>query len=158
MRNASRWERQKCHERKGMTFLYRQAVGVFFQSVLHVTELWPEALDALLQLELFLLAALQLWHFLIQLALHTVELQKHIKLWVFVQLWPTVVLIWKEGICSSSMSESLPGNTLEGKIVQFSNFFVGIRSFFHPPSIRSRSSLISSYCLPESFNTFRYKE
>lgn len=56
--------------------LYRHALGVFLQGVLHVSELRLQALDVLLQLQLFLLAALQLRHFLVQLALHTVELQK----------------------------------------------------------------------------------
>lgn len=50
------------------------AVGVFLQSVLHVSELLSELLDFLLQLQLPFLAALQLHHLLIQLALHTVQL------------------------------------------------------------------------------------
>lgn len=57
-----------------MYLLYRHAVGVFLQSVLHISELWPQSLDALLKLQFSLLAALQLGHFLVQLALHMVQL------------------------------------------------------------------------------------
>lgn len=64
------------NEKEEVDVFYCHAVGVFFHGVLHVSELWPEALDVLLELQLSLLAALQLRHSLIQLALHTVELQK----------------------------------------------------------------------------------
>lgn len=60
--------------KKRVYLLYSHAVGVFLHRVLHITELWLQALDALLELQPSLLAALQLRHFLIQLALHTVEL------------------------------------------------------------------------------------
>lgn len=55
---------------------YIHAVGIFLQGVFHVSKLWPQALDVLLQLQLSLLAALQLRHLVVQLALHSVELQK----------------------------------------------------------------------------------
>ena len=59
-----------------MALLYRHAVGVFLQRVLHVADLRLQALDALFQLKPSLLAALQLRHFLIQFVLHTIELEK----------------------------------------------------------------------------------
>lgn len=41
-----------------MKMMYSDAVGVFFQGVLHFSELWLQMLDAFLQVQLSLLAAL----------------------------------------------------------------------------------------------------
>lgn len=68
---VSKWVTEKTEY-----LIYIHAVGVFFQCVFHFSELRPQALDVLLQLQLSLLAALQLWHLLVQLALHSVKLQK----------------------------------------------------------------------------------
>lgn len=58
---------------------YGHAVGVFFQGVPHVADLRLQTLDALLQLQLLLLAALQLPHFFIQRFLHAVKLEKTVR-------------------------------------------------------------------------------
>lgn len=59
-----------------MRLMYSHALGIFLQGILHVTELWPETLDVLLELQLSLLAALQLCHFLIKSGFHTVKLHE----------------------------------------------------------------------------------
>lgn len=64
------------NEKEEVHRLYRHAFCIFLQGVLHVSELWLQALDVLLKLQLSFLAAMQLRHLLIQLAFHTVELQK----------------------------------------------------------------------------------
>lgn len=53
---------------------YSHAFGVFFQGVLHVSELRLQTLNRLLQLQLLLLAPLEFGHLLVQLALHMIEL------------------------------------------------------------------------------------
>ena len=41
-------ERNTVNEKEEVDVLYSHAVGVFFQGVLHVSELWPETLYVLL--------------------------------------------------------------------------------------------------------------
>lgn len=63
-------------KREDVYLPYGHAVGIFLLGVLHVSERSSQLLDVLFQLQLLLLAVVQLGHFLIQLALHTVELQE----------------------------------------------------------------------------------
>lgn len=55
---------------------YRHAADIFLQGVLHVSELRLQPLQLLLQLQLFVLAVAMLGHFVVQLALHAVQLQE----------------------------------------------------------------------------------